>query len=109
MAEEDMTASPKRAHLGGLSGRSDGLSTQAHRRLGRLAYPSPPTAAGRLAADGTMRGGSSIVLIAVIVVVGVVAPQLNGQRRRAGTAPRCSTNSAPPNDGSAARATRLAT
>jgi hypothetical protein len=48
-------------------------------------------------------------LIAVIVVVGVVAPQLNGQRRRAGTAPRCSTNSAPPNDGSAARATRLAT
>ena len=73
MAEEDMTASPRRAHFGGLSGRSDGLSTQAHRRLGRLAYPSPPTAAGRLAADGTMRGGSNIVLIAVIVVVGVVA------------------------------------
>jgi hypothetical protein len=31
-------------------------------------------AAARLAADGTMRGGSSIVLIVVIVVVGVVAP-----------------------------------
>lgn len=69
-----MTASLRRAHFGDLSRRSDRLSTQAHRRLGRLAYPSPPMAAARLAADGTMRGGSSIVLIVVIVVVGVVAP-----------------------------------